>query len=159
MTPLKQTEPYRTKMKKIILLEKFPLTLFFICYFGSKEWNFYFVWQDDRLELTTPLASFWPLSSIGLSMVFQSLVKTFVCFFFQMKWWMIKVVVILLVYHHQLNEKKTFLKKKKTNVILISTIILLNLTFSLINDKKGASTIVTKYIWSSETIHQLQPLP
>ena len=41
------------------------------------------------------------------------------------------------------NRPNTFSKeKKKANVILNSTIILLNLTFSLINDKKGASTIV-----------------
>jgi len=38
-------------------------------------------------------------------------------------------------------EKKRFLKKKKRSVILISTIILLNLTFSLINYRKGTSTI------------------
>ena len=39
-------------------------------------------------------------------------------------------------------KKKRFLKKKKGSIILISTIILLNLTFSLINYKKGASTII-----------------
>jgi len=49
MTPLKQFEPYRAKMKKIMFLGKIRLTLFLTWYFWSKRWNVYFIWQYDRL--------------------------------------------------------------------------------------------------------------
>ena len=42
-------------------------------------------------------------------------------------------------------KRKDYLKKKR-NVILISTIILLNLAFSQINYRKGASTIVVSQL-------------
>ena len=75
------------------------------------------------------------------STVFQSPVKTFVLFFFSNEVMNDQSSSHTFCLPPSFEKKNCFLEKKKGSVILISTIILLNLTFSLINYRKGASTI------------------